>query len=100
MYFEYQNQDSYLDFDIQNTTVSISESKKDVFITIVIDEGNKYKFGDITVSGNFYPLNKEDILQEIKTVSGEVFKRSEISTSTEGINSKLGSFGQMNPTYY
>jgi outer membrane protein insertion porin family len=83
----------YLDFDIQNTTVSISESKKDVFIAIVIDEGNKYKFGDITVSGNFYPLNKEDILQEIKTVSGAIFKRSEISTSTEGINTKLGSFG-------
>ena len=83
----------YLNFEIQNTTVSISESKKDVFIAVVVDEGDKYKFGDVTVSGNFYPLSQEDIFQEIKTVSGTTFKRSDISTSTEGINSKLGSFG-------
>jgi len=83
----------YLNFDIQNTTVSISESKKDVFIAIIIEEGSKYKFGDITVSGDFYPLSEEDIFTEIKTVAGKTFKRSDISNSTEGINNKLGSFG-------
>ena len=44
----------YLDFEIDNTTVSISETKKNVYIAIVIDEGDKYQFGDIKISGKFY----------------------------------------------
>ena len=39
----------YLDFDIKNTTVSISETKKNVYIAIIIDEGDKYIFGDIKI---------------------------------------------------
>jgi exonuclease III len=44
---------------------------------------------------NYIKDSKPDILllQEIKTVSGATFKRSDLSTSTEGINNKLGSFG-------
>jgi outer membrane protein insertion porin family len=61
----------YLDFDIENTTVSISETKKNVYIAIIIDEGDKYNFGDIQISGKFYPLKEESIFQnDIKTIKG------------------------------
>ena len=84
----------YLDFDIENTTVSISETKKNVYIAIVIDEGDKYNFGDIKISGKFYPLKEESIFQnDIKTIKGEVFSRKLLNQSTESINQELGNYG-------
>ena len=84
----------YLDFDIKNTTVSISETKKNVYIAIIIDEGNKYTFGDIKISGKYYPLTEESIFQnDIKTIKGEVFSRELLNQSTESINQELGNYG-------
>ena len=84
----------YLDFDTENTTVSISETKKNVYILIVIDEGDKYNFGDIKISGKFYPLKEESIFQnDIKTIKGEVFSRKLLNQSTESINQELGNYG-------
>jgi len=84
----------YLDFDIENTTVSISETKKNVYIAIIIDEGDKYNFGDIKISGKFYPLKEELIFQNnIKTSKGEVFSRKLLNQSTESINQELGNYG-------
>ena len=84
----------YLDFDIENTTVSISETKKNVYIAIIIDEGDKYNFGDIRISGKFYPLKEESIFQNnIKTSKGEVFSRKLLNESTESINQELGNYG-------
>jgi len=84
----------YLDFDIENTTVSISETKKNVYIAIIIDEGDKYSFGDIKISGKYYPLKEESIFQnDIKTFKGEVFSRKLLNQSTESINQELGNYG-------
>ncbi|QZP17931.1 outer membrane protein assembly factor BamA [Methylophilales bacterium] len=84
----------YLDFDIKNTTVSISETKKNVYISIIIDEGDKYNFGDIKLSGKYYPLTEESIFQkDIKTIKGEVFSRKLLNQSTESINQELGNYG-------
>ena len=84
----------YLDFDIKNTTVSISETKKNVYIAIIIDEGDKYTFGDIKISGKYYPLTEESIFQnDIKTIKGEVFSRKLLNQSTESINQELGNYG-------
>ena len=84
----------YLDFDIENTTVSISETKKNVYIAIIIDEGDKYNFGNIKISGKYYPLNEEEIFQnDIKTIKGEVFSRKLLNQSTESINQELGNYG-------
>ena len=84
----------YLDFGIENTTVSISETKKNVYISIIIDEGDKYNFGDIKISGQYYPLKEESIFQnDIKTIKGEVFSRKLLNQSTDAINQELGNYG-------
>ena len=84
----------YLDFDIKNTTVSISETKKNVYLAIIINEGEKYNFGEIRISGKYYPLTEESIFQDdVKTKKGEVFNRSLLNKTTEGINQKLGNYG-------
>jgi len=83
----------YLDFKIENTTVSISESKRNVYISIVFDEGAKYKFGEIKISGNYYPLKEEELTNELEIIQGGVFSRKLVILSTDKINSKFGTYG-------
>ncbi|MGE4596802.1 MAG: POTRA domain-containing protein, partial [Methylophilaceae bacterium] len=83
----------YMDFSIKNTTVNISKSKRNVYITIIVEEGLKYTFGETKISGNYYPLKESDLLDRIQTKKGNVFNRQEVTKSTEAINEKLGNFG-------
>ena len=83
----------YMDFSIKNTTVNISKSKRNVYITIIVEEGLKYTFGETEISGNYYPLKESDLFDRILTKKGNVFNRQEITKSTEAINEKLGNFG-------
>jgi outer membrane protein insertion porin family len=42
----------YLEFSIDSTQVSITPDKDDVYITINISEGPKYKVSDVKLAGD------------------------------------------------
>src|SRR5919205_2878221 len=41
----------YLEFNVESTQVSITPDKKDIYITIAVSEGPRYKVSDIKVAG-------------------------------------------------
>ncbi len=47
----YKNQ-GYLKFKVDNTMVSLSKNKKDIFITIKVTEGEVYKVSEVKLAGN------------------------------------------------
>ena len=92
----------FLDFKINSTTVSISKNKKYIYISINIDEGDKYKIGTIKVSGKLPENNKskgEEVLNlevlenEISIKKGDVFNRKLVNQSTKNMTTKLGDYG-------
>ena len=52
----------------------ISEKKDKFYITFVVNEGDRYKFGNITVDVEIKNYNKSDILKSIniKKINGTV----------------------------
>ena len=84
----------FLDFKIVSSIVSISKNKKDVFINITLDEGKKYTFGKITVSGDIPDLiDQAEIKKNILIKNGEVFNRNLVNISSNLINDTLGNYG-------
>ena len=84
----------YLDFKIESSIVSISKNKKNVFIDIAIDEGKKYTFGDITVSGTFPEGIKSDELStKVKASKGNIFSRRLVNESVNDLSAYVGNFG-------
>ncbi|MDX1669387.1 MAG: outer membrane protein assembly factor BamA, partial [Limnobacter sp.] len=82
----------YADFNIENTQVQIAPNKQDVFITVVIKEGAKFRFGDITLTGDL--LGRESELNElILAQKGETFNGEELTNSTQAIQDRLGNYG-------
>ena len=84
----------YLDFKIESSTVSISKSKKDVFIAITVDEGKKYSFGNSRITGNIpEQINVDDLKDKVKLENGKTFNRSLVNESTQDISKLLGNYG-------
>ena len=83
----------YLEFALDSTQVSITPDKQDIFITVNLTEGNKYKISDIKYAGpeNILP---HDEMRKLSTVKpGDTFSRKELTASTTKIGDRLGDYG-------
>lgn len=66
----YLNQ-GYLDFRIDSTQVSVAPNKSDIFITINLSEGEKYRLSGVTLAGDMLGLTSlvEPLTQELEVGS-------------------------------
>ena len=69
----------YLEFSIDSTQVSISADKKDIYITININEGAKYTVSDIKLIGPESILPHEEMRKLISINSADVFSRVKLT---------------------
>ena len=87
----YQNR-GYLDFNIDSTQVSITPDKKDIYITININEGERYTIGQVDVAGQML-IPEADLKPLITFKTGEVFSRQKLVETTKAIADRLGNEG-------
>ncbi len=90
----------FMDFAIESTQVTLSKSKKEVYITINIIEGEQYIINKINVAGKLIiPIN--EIVDAIEITTGEYISRANILKSAENIRSLLSeegyAFSKINP---
>jgi len=82
----------YIKFDIKSTQVSISPDKKEIYVTVVVDEGSPYTISDIKLAGEpAVPVEKMFPLIQLRR--GEPFSRKLTTESSERISSLLGDEG-------
>ena len=93
----YQNM-GYAKVKIVSKQVNLSSDKKDIYITISIDEGKKYIFGSISAMGleNFNDEIFKNILK-FNLKPGTSFNRSKIESTKESIKFILGEKGYAFP---
>jgi len=82
----------YLNFEIYSTQVSITPDKKDIYITININEGDQYRVKVVTLSGNLV-VPAEEIFPLIDINPGDVFSRKRVTETVDRISALLGNQG-------
>lgn len=82
----------YINMDITSTQVSITPDKKDVYITVNVDEGEQYTIRDVKLSGDL-KVPEEEIRALLLSREGQVFSRQVMTTTTELITRRLGNEG-------
>ena len=87
----YFNQ-GYLEFNIDSTQVQISPDKQDIYLTVNIVEGPKYKVSDVKVAGNL-TIPEEAVRKMISVKPGQFFSREELTASTKRIGDRLANDG-------
>jgi outer membrane protein insertion porin family len=83
----------YLNFKITSTDVSITPNKKKLIINIDVDEGEKYSFSTISLSGELNEFSETDLKNSIIVKEGSFFNAAAVNETSENISKYLGNFG-------
>jgi outer membrane protein insertion porin family len=78
--------------DIASTQVSITPDKKHVYITVNINEGDKYTVRDVKLSGDL-KVPEDQVKSLLLVQKGQVFSRKLMTTTSELITRRLGNEG-------
>ncbi|MCW8840689.1 MAG: outer membrane protein assembly factor BamA [Gammaproteobacteria bacterium] len=82
----------YINFDILSTQVAITPDKKHVYITINVDEGEKYTISDVAIQGDTV-VPREQLEKLISIKPGDTFSRLQVTESNKRISDALGNIG-------
>ena len=81
-----------LQFNINSLQVELSPDKKDIYITINVEEGDKYTVKDHRFSGDII-LNESFLDRLVTTPDGSEFSRKEATESADRIEAALSDIG-------
>ncbi|RLZ09496.1 outer membrane protein assembly factor BamA [Acinetobacter sp. 2JN-4] len=82
----------YINFNIINSQLNISEDKKNIFIEVSVDEGNQFKFGETKFLGD--ALYKPEELKALKLYKdGETYSQERVNAVKQLLLRKYGNAG-------
>ncbi|MFM7810601.1 MAG: outer membrane protein assembly factor BamA [Acinetobacter junii] len=82
----------YINFNIINSQLNISEDKKNIFIEVSVDEGSQFKFGETKFLGD--ALYKPEELQALKLYKdGETYSQEKVNAVKQLLLRKYGNAG-------
>lgn len=87
----YQDQ-GFLDFEILSNQVSISPQKDGIFLTINVDEGERYTVSQFVLNGRLI-IPEEELLKYVYIAPGRTYSRKDVEITVELISERLAEEG-------
>ena len=88
----YQN-NGYFGFRIVDTDIQTNEDKTQQTIKVVVDEGERFRWGKVRIEGDTREVPKEDLYKLLKMKEGKWYERQQMVTALEGIQNRMGTAG-------
>ena len=88
----YYKDRGFLQFSINSSQVSISSDLEELYITLILDEGEQYKVGEVNISGEL-PLEREFFEKLLNIPEGSTYSESIITSYEEFFANILGNEG-------
>ncbi len=82
--------EGYADFNIISVNSELSRNNKDFFITITLDEGERYKFGNINIDSKISNFDSSVLQPEITFETGAWYNAENVQETTTKMTNKLG----------
>ncbi len=82
----------YLDFNIESTQVSISEDKRDIFISVNLLEGERYRISGVKVAGETLGLDAE-FEKMIDVKPGDIYSGERMTAIAKRMTDRLSALG-------
>ncbi|WP_420962019.1 outer membrane protein assembly factor BamA [Brucella sp. IR073] len=91
----------YADFRVVSSNAVLDPATNEYTITITVDEGQKYTFGDVQVESTIPGIDTQSLRGDIKTHTGDAYSAKNIETSvidiTEAVAAKGYPFAKVEP---
>jgi len=88
----YYQDRGYVRFAVESTQVSITPDKKDIYITMNVTEGEKYKIKSVSLAGDL-KLEEEVLRRLIFIENGDIFSREKMVQGKDFVQRRLGDEG-------
>ncbi len=93
----------YADFRVVSAVAELTPDKRDFIVTYVVEEGERYKFGDINVESDIRDFKAEAIKPLIPMQKGQWYNAKQVEDTIESVTQTAGLFGyafaQVDPQY-
>nr|WP_295374665.1 outer membrane protein assembly factor BamA [uncultured Sphingosinicella sp.] len=83
----------YADFRVVSAVAELTPDRRDFIITYVVEEGERYKFGDVKVESGIRDLKPETLRPLIPIQTGDWFDAKRIEDTVTSLNESAGLFG-------
>ncbi|HEV7434086.1 MAG TPA: outer membrane protein assembly factor BamA [Pseudorhizobium sp.] len=83
----------YPDFRIISSEAVLDESTNQYNITFTVEEGPRYRFGDVVVESTVEGVDSQDLQGLVRTRTGDTYDAAEVQKSMEAISQRVASAG-------
>jgi outer membrane protein insertion porin family len=88
----YYLDNGFLEFNVESTQVSISQDKKDIYITVNITEGERYSVSSVKLAGDLI-LPEDELVKLVKIKPGQPYSRRDMVDTTKALGDRYGNEG-------
>ena len=89
----YYNQKGYADFRIVSVSADLDREQNIFYVTFTVDEGEKYKIGDVELVSTIAEVDPEELRKLVRTRSGQTFNSLRVEQSVEDITLRVSEEG-------
>ena len=83
----------YADFRVVSAVAELTPDKEDFIITYVVEEGERYKFGEVSVDSQIRDFDNERIEAQLPMKEGDWYDAKAIEDTVEQLSELAGTFG-------
>jgi len=83
----------YADFRVVSAVAELTPDKKDFIITYVVEEGKRYKFGDVKVESQLRDFDGDKMAKNLPMKKGDWYNAKQVEDTIDGLNETAGTFG-------
>ena len=95
--------EGYADFKVTSAVAELTPDKKDFIITYVVEEGKRYKFGDVTVDSDIRDFDNKKLAASLGINKGDWYNAKKVETAVDSLSEAAGAFGyaftEVNPDF-
>ncbi len=85
--------EGYADFRVVSAVAELTPDKEDFIITYVVEEGERYKFGDVDVESQLRDFDGDSIAARLPMQTGDWYDAKAVEDTVEQLSDLAGSFG-------
>ncbi|WP_233222225.1 outer membrane protein assembly factor BamA [Allosphingosinicella deserti] len=85
--------EGYADFRVVSAVAELTPDRQDFIITYVVEEGERYKFGDVKVESEIRDLKGEDLTRLLPMKNGQWYNAKQVEDTVTSLNESAGLFG-------
>jgi len=83
----------YADFRIVSAVAELTPDRRDFIITYVVEEGDRYRFGEVGVQSDIRDFRAEDLQRSLPMHQGDWYNARQVEDTVTSLNELAGLFG-------